>query len=152
MDQQQDMEQALSTFIERLGREAPDTFSGQIRPKLVSCDAAKKSLVFSLETQAWMRNPGGAVHGGVIAEIISMAVNALAWYCAGQRHNPAISIQLSYPRPGLIGPEIFVRATAIHAGRTIAYTEAAAWQQDREDRPFAVGTGVHYIAMALDED
>ena len=99
-----------------------------------------------------MRNPSGAVHGGVIAEVISMTINALAWYCAGQRQNPAISIQLSYPRPGILGETIFVRATAIHAGRTIAYTDATAWQNDREDKPFAIGTGVHYTAMALDED
>ena len=90
--------------------------------------------------------------GGVIAEAISMAVNALAWYYAGQKQNPAISIQLSYPRPALVGHTIYVRATAIHAGKNMAYVGALAWQDDREDKPFATGTGVHYTAAAIDDD
>ena len=148
---QQEMERALTAFIERLNQESPDTFTGQIRPRLVSCDPERSSLVFGLETQSWMRNPGGNVHGGVIAEIISISVNALAWYCAGQKQIPTISIQFSYPRPGIIGPDIFVRATAIHSGRTLAYTEAAAWQGDDETKPFAIGTCVHFTAMAQDD-
>lgn len=146
------MTEALEYFARRVPEEAPDTFSGQMQPHLVECDEKAKSLVFSFETDSWMRNPGGAVHGGVIAEAISMTVNALAWYYAGMKQNPAISIQLSYPRPAIIGEKIFVRATAIHAGKNMAYVGALAWQKDREDKPFATGTGVHYTAAALEED
>lgn len=152
MDPKQlDMEQALDTFVRRVPLEAPNTFSGQMKPQLVMCSAQSKSLVFSYDTDPWMRNPGGAVHGGVIAEAISMAINALAWYYAGCRHNPAISIQLSYPRPAKIGEKIYVRATAISAGRSMAYVGASAWQGDNEEKPFATGTGVHYTAAATDE-
>jgi acyl-coenzyme A thioesterase PaaI-like protein len=146
------MAQELEAFARRVPEEAPNTFSGQMQPTLVSCDEKGKSLVFSFETQDWMRNPGGAVHGGVIAEAISMTINALAWYYADKKQNPAISIQLSYPRPALIGKTIYVRATAIHAGKSMAYVGALAWQDDREDKPFATGTGVHYTAAAVDDD
>lgn len=149
---QMTMAEALEYFVQRVPLEAPNTFSGQMQPELVECDEASKTLVFSFEAQDWMRNPGGAVHGGVIAEAISMTINALAWYYAGMKHNPAISIQLSYPRPALLGQRIYVRATAIHAGKNMAYVGALAWQNDREDKPFATGTGVHYTAAALDED
>lgn len=146
------MTEALTAFAQRVPLEAPDTFSGQMRPQLVECDERAKSLVFSFDTPDWMRNPGGAVHGGVIAEAISMTINALAWYYAGMKQNPAISIQLSYPRPAVLGQKIYVRATAIHAGKNMAYVGALAWQNGREDKPFATGTGVHYTAAALDED
>lgn len=152
MSEEQTMEQALRYFVARIPVESPDTFSGQMNPQLESCDEQAKTLIFSYETKDWMRNPGGAVHGGVIAEAISMAINALAWYYADQKQNPAVSIQLSYPRPALIGPRIYVQATAIHAGRNMAYVGARAWQNDRVDKPFATGTGVHYTAMALDDD
>ena len=148
----QTMTQALDAFAKRVPLESPDTFSGQMEPTLVECDERAKTLVFSFETGEWMRNPGGAVHGGVIAEAISMTVNALAWYYAGGKHNPAISIQLSYPRPAIVGQRIYVRATAIHAGKSMAYVGALAWQGDREDKPFATGTGVHYTAAAVDVD
>ena len=150
--EKQTMEEALRYFAARIPEEAPNTFSGLMCPQLVSCDEKAKTLIFSYETADWMRNPGGAVHGGVIAEAISMAVNALAWYYAGQKQNPAISIQLSYPRPALVGHTIYVRATAIHAGKNMAYVGALAWQDDREDKPFATGTGVHYTAAAIDDD
>lgn len=146
------MTEVLTAFALRIPEESPNTFSGRMQPKLVACDEAAKSLVFSFETDNWMRNPGGAVHGGVIAEAISMTVNALAWYYAGRRHNPAISIQLSYPRPAIVGEKIFVRATAIHAGKNMAYVGALAWQAGRENTPFATGTGVHYTAAAVEED
>ena len=145
------MTQALTAFAQRVPEESPNTFSGQMQPELVECDEAGKSLVFAFETDDWMRNPGGAVHGGVIAEAISMTVNALAWYYAGKKHNPAISLQLSYPRPAIVGKKIFVRATAIHAGKNMAYVGALAWQPGREDKPFATGTGVHYTAAAVEE-
>lgn len=148
----QTMTEALTAFARRIPQESPDTFSGQMEPTLVACDEQAKTLVFAFETGSWMRNPGGAVHGGVIAEAISMTVNALAWYYAGGKHNPAISIQLSYPRPAIVGQRIFVRATAIHAGKNMAYVGALAWQGDREDKPFATGTGVHYTAAAVDEE
>lgn len=146
------MQETMEWFTQRIPLESPHTFSGQMEPKLISCDERAKSLVFSYRTENWMRNPGGAVHGGVIAEAISMAINALAWYYAGQKQNPAVSIQLSYPRPAIIGKEIFVRATAIHAGKNMAYVGAIAWQDDHEDKPFATGTGVHYTAAAIDDD
>ncbi len=146
------MQETMEWFAQRIPLESPHTFSGQMEPKLISCDEKAKSLVFSYRTENWMRNPGGAVHGGVIAEAISMAINALAWYYAGQKQNPAVSIQLSYPRPAIIGKEIFVRATAIHAGKNMAYVGAIAWQDDHEDKPFATGTGVHYTAAAIDDD
>lgn len=151
-EHQMTMEQALRYFVQRVPEEAPNTFSGQMLPKLISCDEAAKSLVFAFDPQDWMRNQGGAVHGGIIAEAISLTINALAWYYAGMRHNPVVSLQLSYPRPALMGQRIFVRATAVHAGKNMAYISALAWQQDREDKPFATGTGVHYTAAALDED
>lgn len=146
------MEQALRYFAQRVPEEAPNTFSGQMQPEFVSCDEASKSMVFAFDTQDWMRNQGGAVHGGVIAEAISITINALAWYYAGMRHNPVVSLQLSYPRPALMGQRMYVRATAIHAGKNMAYVGATAWQSDREDKPFATGTGVHYTAAAVDED
>ena len=146
------MAETLDAFARRIPEEAPDTFSGRMAPRLIECDEQAKTLVFGFDTDGWMRNPGGAVHGGVIAEAISMTVNALAWYYAGKKHNPAISIQLSYPRPAMVGQPIFVRATAIHAGKNMAYVGALAWQGDREDKPFATGTGVHYTAAAVEED
>lgn len=146
------MQETMKLFARRVPMESPDTFSGQMQPALVSCDEKAKSLVFSFQTESWMRNPGGAVHGGVIAEAISMTINALAWYYAGQKHNPAVSIQLSYPRPALIGKDIFVRATAIHAGKNMAYVGAIAWQGDQEEKPFATATGVYYTAAAEEEN
>ena len=122
--EKQTMEEALRYFAARIPEEAPNTFSGQMCPQLVRCAEKAKTL----------------------------AVNALAWYCAGQKQNPAISIQLSYPRPALVGHTIYVRATAIHAGKNMAYVGALAWQDDREDKPFATGTGVHYTAAAIDDD
>ena len=66
--EKQTMEEALRYFAARIPEEAPNTFSGQMCPQLVSCDEKAKTLIFSYETADWMRNPGGAVHGGVIAE------------------------------------------------------------------------------------
>ena len=145
------MFQDLNSFARRVPEESPHTFSGQMQPRLVECDEGAKSLVFAFDTKPWMRNPGGMLHGGVVAEAISMTVNALAWYYAGKKHNPAISLQLSYPRPAIVGEELYVRATAIHAGKNMAYVGAVAWQSDREDKPCATGTGVHYTAVAAEE-
>ncbi len=148
---QMSMQEALRLFAQRVPVEAPNTFSGWMQPELESCDEQAKSLTFSFETREWMSNPGGAVHGGVIAEAISISVNALACYYAGMKQNPCISLQLCYPRPGLIGERIYVRATAVHAGKNMAYVSAVAWQKGREDKPFATGTGVHYTAAAMEE-
>ena len=121
---QMSMEEALKFFAQRVPVEAPNTFSGQMQPELIHCDEAAKTLTFAFETQSWMRNPSGAIHGGVIAEAISMSINALAQY----------------------------QASAVHAGKNMAYVSARAWQEGRENKPFATGTGVHYTAAAVEED
>ena len=149
---QMSMEEALKFFAQRVPVEAPNTFSGQMQPELIHCDEAAKTLTFAFETQSWMRNPSGAIHGGVIAEAISMSINALAWYCAGMKQNPCVSLQLCYPRPGLMGQRIYVQASAVHAGKNMAYVSARAWQEGQENKPFATGTGVHYTAAAVEED
>ena len=149
---QMSMEEALKFFAQRVPIEAPNTFSGQMQPELIHCDEAAKTLTFAFETQSWMRNPSGAIHGGVIAEAISMSINALAWYCAGMKQNPCVSLQLCYPRPGLMGQRSYVQASAVHAGKNMAYVSARAWQEGRENKPFATGTGVHYTAAAVEED
>ncbi len=151
-EQEMSMREAMELFAQRVPLEAPNTFSGQMTPVLVDCDAQAKMVTYSFATQPWMRNPGGAVHGGVIAEALSMTMNALAWYYAGMKHNPAISIQISYPRPALVGQPMLVRATAVHAGKNMAYIAVQAWQGDREDKPFAAGSGVNYTAAAQEEE
>ena len=92
------MEQALRYFAQRVPVEAPKHLQRPDAAGICILRRGHQSMVSPLTPRTGCATRG-AVHGGVIAEAISIAINALAWYYAGMRHNPVVSLQLSIPVP-----------------------------------------------------
>ena len=140
------MERSLTAFCQHLDEDFPGTINAGLRYELVSCDYAGKSAVFAFDTAAWMSNPGGVAHGGVVAGMLDVAMGSLTYYFNGQRLTPTISLQVTYVRPMDLKRRVLIRVSLSSCGRTMGNVTAAAWQEGREDRIVSTGSGTYYTA------
>mgnify|MGYP002233644546 CR=1 FL=1 len=68
-----------------------------------------------------MRNPMGVMHGGAVAGALDITMGSLTFYCSGEFVTPTININVSYERPIATGKRLFVEATCLSCGKTMAY-------------------------------
>lgn len=86
------------------------------------------SITFTFEPQAWMCNPMGLIHGGVLATLLDTALTCCVFtkLPAGKAATTT-DLQVRYVRPLYAGgPQISVRGAAVHVGSTYATAEARA--------------------------
>jgi uncharacterized protein (TIGR00369 family) len=89
----------------------------------------------------WLASPAGTVQGGMIAMLADTAM-AIAMHTTTPPGTAlaGLDLKVNYLRPvSPDGRDLTARASVIHAGRTIAVTEAAIENADR--KPVALATG-----------
>lgn len=140
------MEASLNAFCRHLDDDFPGTINAGLRYELVSCDYAAKTAVFSFGTAAWMSNPGGVAHGGVVAGMMDVAMGSLTYYFNHQKLTPTISLQVSYVRPMDLKRPVLIRVSLSSCGRTMGNVTASAWHEGSEDQIIATASGTYYTA------
>lgn len=146
------MEISCKKFRDRLNQDADENglaFSGRFGGRFESCDFETKTLLVSYEVKPWMRNPAGVMHGGAVASIMDTSMGSLTFYCSGEYVTPTINMNVSYERPVPTGKRIFVEATCLSCGKTMAYTTARAWMEDHPEKIVCSASGTYYTASGM---
>lgn len=141
---QEDMELSLRGFIERLNFGAPGSIDEGMAPRFESCDLSGRSFVSSFVGQDWMQNPVGNVHGGIIGTAFDEAIGTLAFFAAGDKMAPTVSLQVSYIRPVPLGRRFYIRSWINSSGRTLINAMAEAWLEGEEDSLVATATASYF--------
>ena len=110
--------------------------------ELICCDDATRTLELAFETEPWMTNPMGMVHGGVAAILLDNGMG-VACHALYKRPNPTITMSINYLRPIPLNATVIVRARVTSFGRTVSHTSAELYLADRPDRILATATGVY---------
>lgn len=142
---QKGMERAFQQYFERVKQECGDTLNAMLNVHFHTCDYEKQSLVLCLETKHWMTNPGGILHGGVIASCFDLTMGILCRYFAGGHMTPTINLNVNYLRSGPAQGNIFVMAEITHKGSTICGAIAKLWGEGAQDCLLATASGSYYI-------
>lgn len=71
----------------------------QLSPALISCDWAKKTVVFAFPVAPWQLNPQRVLHGGFTATALQFTMESLAQYYGEDSHIMPISADISYQKP-----------------------------------------------------
>lgn len=74
------MRQTLRSCVEALSKYAPDSVGAMLNFSLPDCDEEKGVYRFQCETDRWMRNVSGTLHGGMCAAILDQAMGFVV-YC-----------------------------------------------------------------------
>ncbi len=92
-------------------------------------DVSHGKIVFSMTAEEWMCNPAGVVHGGMVATLLD-TVLTLCVVTRMPRGKLCQTVQLgvNYVRPLFAtGERIVAEGVALHVGKTIATSEARAY-------------------------
>ena len=128
-----------------LQAQMPGGMADQMGLRVIDCDPDGETALFESATPpAWMRNPMGWLHGGMIAALLD---SAMGIYCAvdsGGAGTPTISMNLNYLRPTPADRPLHIRAHIVRHGAHMVFAEALLWAED-ETRPCAAATGVYHL-------
>lgn len=142
---QLEMEQRFEEMCRFVRCDFPGTINEMLSPQPVRCDYDKKSFVIAYETENWMKNPGGIVHGGIIATMLDNAMGTMARTWTGALVNPTISMDVSYSRPIQAGCRMEAEVTLTHSGRTIAYVTSRIYPAGEPDKVAATASGAYFL-------
>lgn len=121
------MHQALRSCVEALSKYAPDSVGAMLNFSLLDCDEEKGVYRFQCETDRWMRNVSGTLHGGMCAAILDQAMGFVV-YCIqpGKGFSPTAEMQISYHRPIIPGKELDVCVWVLSRGKNLMHLRAEA--------------------------
>lgn len=146
------MEKACQKFSNRLNSETDQrgpSFNVFMQNHFESCNFEKKTLLVSFEVTDAMRNPMGVMHGGAVAGALDITMGSLTFYCSGEFITPTISMNVSYERPIATGKRLFVEATCLSCGRTMAYATARGWMEGAPEKIVCSAAGTYYTASGV---
>lgn len=146
------MEISCKKFNLRLNSETDErgpSFNVFMHPKYESCNFKEKTLLLSYEVNPNMRNPAGVMHGGAVAGALDITMGSLTFFMSGEFLTPTISMTTSYERPIPTGKKMFVEATCLSCGKTMAYATAKAWMEGAPEKIVCSASGTYYTASGI---
>ena len=132
--------ETLSRRSNKLRTDLADSISAIHLDFLEVCDDC--SVLFSLTPAAWMRNPGGVMHGGIICTLMDVGMGIVVSSYKGHMC-PTVDMHVEFIRPVRLDTPVIIRAETSSIGKTLAYMRAKLWQGD-ESQPCATGTAIYY--------
>lgn len=146
------MEASCQAFNTRINHETDQrgpSFNVMLQARYESCDFARKTLLLSFPIEEYMRNPVGVMHGGAVAGVLDITMGSLTFYMCGEYLTPTINMNVSYERPVPTGKRMFVEATCLSCGKTMAYATAKAWMEDCPEKIVASASGTYFTASGI---
>lgn len=143
------MENLIRERLALLHEVAPDSIGDLLRLELVSADEEKGEYRLQAQTQGWMRNAAGILHGGIGATLVDQAMGAIA-YCKmpGTGTAPTIELSVSYHRPLIPGEAVDLLVRTLSVTRTLMRFECRAYQAGDPERLCVSSTATYYYKPA----
>lgn len=108
------------TYFQKTGCILDDT----AKIKITGIDPDERSLTMELTVSDLCRNPGGTMHGGVIAWLADTAMGTVVDVFEGEAYGNTIDLNTEFLRPVPIGAKVSVRAYAVNLGGFIRRARA----------------------------
>lgn len=146
MSVQQQMERALRESARMAAEDLAGTINGWMPPRFESCDADSRTYICSFAMRKEYANPGGNLHGGLVAVVFDTAMGHLArFYC--DHMTPTVSLSISYLRPVPVDQPLFVRVHMDKPGSTVDYITAELYTAGAPEKILATASGV-YLSLS----
>jgi len=141
-----DLTEKLQVRLQQLHTLAPGSIGDQLRLELVESDAEAGVYTMRCQTQQWMRNIAGTLHGGMCATLVDQAMGCVA-FCAkpGEGIAPTIEMNVTYHRPLIPGEDALIRVRLESAGKHLIHLAAEAFSAKSPDKLCLASTAVYYF-------
>ena len=144
-----DIEAELRRRIAQVSGAAPGSIGDILHFELLECTPESGDYLLSCQTEDWMRNFAGTLHGGLGATILDQAMGIVS-HCLINYEGFAPTVQLSvnYHRPLIPGAAVLVRVRVISVTRSLISLSAEASQKERPEKICLSGTGLYFQKSA----
>lgn len=140
------MERAFQKYFLDVKQECGDTLNAMLNPHLLSCSYDERSVILSAETEPWMANPGGILHGGITAAYLDLVMGLLCRYFSNGHMTVSIHMDVNYLRAVPIGQKLCIQARVTKTGHSICFVEGSLWAEDQPDYLLATAGGAYSVA------
>ena len=97
--------------------EATKSINAKLPYTIIDHSFEDKRITYRFQTEEWMQNPYGSVHGGLIATMIDLAMGVTTRALCGN-FTPTINLSLSYLNPVPAKGGLIIKTTATRVGGT----------------------------------
>ncbi len=141
-----DLEEKLRVRLEQLHTLAPGSIGDQLMLELVDCDPAAGVYTMRCQTQYWMRNIAGTLHGGLCATLVDQAMGCVA-FCAkpGEGIAPTIEMNVNYHRPLIPGEDALIRVRLQSVTKHLIHLASEVYSVKCPDKLCLASTAVFYF-------
>ena len=143
------IDQKIRAGIERIHKSAPGTIGDLLKYELVSVDEEKRVFCFRCQTEPWMSNVLGTLHGGIIATIIDQAMGFVTFAnLPGPGIAPTIQMQESYHHFLYAGAPVLIKVYLVSVSKSLITSRAEVFAESNPDQLCATGSGTYYFLQA----
>lgn len=125
-ERQRMMELCVQDMMEEINEAEPTDIFKMMPTELVACSEKEKWMTLGYPVAAWELNPGGTMHGGMIATAMDTTMWAVLHYYTDTVYNPTMTLSVNFVRPIMEGDVLEVRAQVENMGRHVGYVMAEA--------------------------
>lgn len=139
------MEFGLSQYIDIIQKEHAGTIGEMLKFQVVSCDEVRDNYVLRCQTEPWMCNHYGTLHGGICATILDQAMGMVCC-CLKKGFGTCTTVQLEadYHRPIAAGEDILVQVHVISVTRSLINMTAELVQPSKPDKISVSGSAIFF--------
>lgn len=143
------IKEKLDHRIKLLHEMAPESIGDQLHMELIGYSEDKREFQATFETKAWMQNPIGMLHGGIISTILDQGMGMLA-HCMIPEDGfaPSIQLDVSYVRPMETERKVLLKIQIESVTHTLIHMHAQAYHLDSPDKLCVTGNAVYYYKPA----
>lgn len=127
MNLSENFESVLRQRLDQLHTDGAGTIGDMLRLRLIELDRDRGEMLLRCETQGWMRNLAGTLHGGMCATVVDQAMGCVAW-CAkpGEGLCPTVQLQVNYHRPLMPDEDVLIRIRVVSITRSLIHLSCEA--------------------------
>lgn len=140
------MKQMISHWIDQLHTHAPDTIGDLLHFQVVDCDARAGSCTISAETQAWMRNAFGSLHGGIITTAMDQGMGMICTCMTdGKAITPTVQLNTTFHHPIQPGQKLLLKFIPESRTKNLIHMRAEVYESRSPSQLCASATGMFFV-------
>lgn len=124
---------------------APDSIGDRMHYSLLACDAERGEFQMRCQTEPWMRNGSGTLHGGMCATVVDQAMGFIA-YCLkrGEGTAPTVQMSTTYHRPLIPGEDVRIYVRVLSITKSLINLSAETYRANEPEKLCLSATATYF--------
>lgn len=143
------MVEQVNQWLQSLHEVAPGSIGDRLGLQVLSYEEVKNEVIMRCDTETWMRNAHGTLHGGLCATIADQAMGSVACcFKRGEGILPAIELHLNYHRPLIPGEGVLLHVRPVSVTKSLIHVTSDLYREGSPDKLCISADATYYFKPA----